>query len=489
MTPPAPISRPLAAILISATAAAAAAQPPGPPFPDPPPEKFWVRVEPEVVASAETVERARRAVAGLRGIRGLTVLEPTAVDPLTLEYVGTRSDQNRIVHALRQAGMEALQSRLDEAGDFVPAAERAAREAEAAKFGARLGLAPPGRRGDPAEAARRQAKFFEDRGLPNPYRPGRPIELAFDLSEPLGDRAAAASAAVADLPGGRSASFAVPPEPDHRSLSLRTVYADDVMEVVRRSLTDADIPLTGSTRMRFTDEPDEPNEPGEPPAAADRFVGPHMLTITFAPTPGGARLPNLDAEVRRILEETGFAGTKLLLSDWPGRTIVVRYEGTRGEASQIAFAFSEAAMRDAMNRVAATTGDLRPPGRGVPPGREGGPFVTPPGIHSLRVDEFEATPAPPGGEPEPPARELRTATLTLRTPVPGRPAANTAAARRAFQQAGLGRVKLVDADWAAGRVTATFVGYPWGGANLADALTALGAEVVDHTTADAGTGD
>ena len=474
--------RPAAALAVLAAAAvapAAAAQPS--------PETFWVRVDPEVVASAETVARARRAVTNLRGVRGLTVLDPTAVDPLTIEYVGRRGEEDRIVRALRAAGVSAAQARADEAGDFVTAAERAARDAEQEKARARIGF--PGRRPDPAAADRRaefiadrRAEFIAERGLPNPIRPGRPTEMLIDLSEPLGDRGDAAAATLAAVPGAAGASFAVPPAPDHRRLVVRAPYADGITNVLRDAPARADVPVSGFVTTRFPDEDGTDEPPPADPAGPGGTGGPQALTVTLPRPQSGGEFPDLTAEVEKILKGVGVPGLELLVADWPGRTLLLRHDGGGDLAHiEVTTALNDAAFAAVPASIAAATAGMRAAGRS-------GSFDIPPGVQdfggAFATSKAIADPA----AYEPPTRTARTAVLTLRTPVPGNHRANTAAARRAFQSAGVGRATLTEADWQAGRVVVKFIGYPWGGDRLAETLSALGATVLKQTTTETAAG-
>ena len=463
---PAPSSvRPavLAAVLLATAAAAApaAAQlPPGFPRLDPVLEwEVHVGREP---AEAAAVAAARDAVADLAVPGGVTVEDATAVDPLSLRFTGRERDRDRVLAALRGAGLLG------------------------GTYGS-SGREPGGGPFDAAAAAAAVRDRLAGRGPFGPVDPGgppRPQRVHYGLAGPLGDSADTARAAVASLPDGLRAAFVTPPAADHRSLLL-TMTADfrDVLEV-KAALLDAGLRVGGYSARPERDEPaaaagaDGRGDAGtDRGAAAD--VQPRLLTVTFDAPPGGGGLPDFTAVVRDRVAGSGVADAELLVADWPGRTVLIQYTGTRGDSLKITVALAADDAQEAMYNAMRAVSNF-------PPDRPAGPL--PPSAFgeagrrmALRGRSSEVQPLPAGYEP--PTREAREVTLTFPTPVPGNPAANTAAVRRAAAAAVVGPTRLTAADWAAGEATVRFVGYPWGGARIAEAVKAAGATVSEHDTA------
>ncbi|MFH5806021.1 hypothetical protein [Alienimonas sp. DA493] len=447
-----------------------------------------VRINPHEAADAEAVAAAREAVASVNLPGGIMVDDATAVDPLTLRFKANAADTDRVLAALRRAGI--LTERHTASGSL-------------RKPGGRADAADLKRR---ADRARRSLLRLEQQ-KPDERRDGGPSPdiIRFFLDAPVGDRGDAARAAVAALPTKFGAALDAP-SPEHRTLVVRlTERPTDFAQFrlkrdrVRIALLEAGFSIDASSNVTESGnetngrddeaEPDHPAESPSPKASDEDAVGearPRLLLLTLKLLPGVVSRTGPEKAVRDALRTVDLPDVELLVADWPGRTLAIRYTGTRTDAGSILMAVQRAVLEQ--DREATMKGAQAAAQQLIRNRRRGGPSVL-----ALRLENGEAAErfkelsfeSSPIADPEgfqPPAEEARTVVLTFTTPVPGRPAANTAVIRRALPDAGVKLAKLAEADWEAGRVTVQFVGYPWGGDRIADAFKAAGAPVVEHAT-------
>ena len=496
---------PAAALLFAALLApAAAAQGPGNAGPQDAPRleyhAAWDRP-----ADAETVARARTALEPLTGqIPGLAVADATAVDPLTIrltdDHPGTL---NRVRRALREAGVTTGGLDGGSVGNADPAWLAAMLRHEIAEMESDVPLPRPLPPNLPPELQKMQEELRDraERARTPAQRAARleshrrRREAATDRSGPwmiwamangpLREAAAAARGALAGVDPGLNAAFAVEPTPDHRSLVVRYEGTRLDGTRIRLALLDAGVPLDGRSSARFLgDDAADPERTARIAAAAaeNAAVGPRLLTLTYSPPPDGGDVPNLSGRVRQAADGAGVPGAKLLLADADGRTYVVGYEGDGADGWAIHETFRHLAMAEHEAAHERRSRAIRGGASLLTVGHVGGEFL---GLAvSMRP---EIGPVDGTGELSPPTKLARTVTLTLKTPVPGDRAANAAAVRNAARTAGgVYRPKVTGADWDAGRVVIEFVGYPWGGDRIAEAVRAAGADVTDHATSPAG---
>ena len=423
-----------------------------------------VRFDPWTPATSESVAAVRTALEEaeaegrlLEGTR-VTVQDPGPLSPVTVHLEGPARALEAVKRALQGRPHDVIRVKID--------------------------MISPGRSGETKRGGildqARKANFIDAiYRRKNEPPPRLPLELRMFLTYPVCDRAGAAVAAAAAVPPDLETQL-IQPAPADRALTVRYVglHDDDGRIVEKFMEAGFSVDATAHRMSRrvgrggkkpwspyIYDHAAERNAlpPAGPTPECDAV--PRLLTMSYDPTPDQRPLPEATAAVRAAVVGAVGPGAELVLADWPGRTLLIRYTGTAPAGWGIATAVAAA--------VPPPAQDYNPefyPGFEL--GRDG--FTA----------EFERL--ADSARFEPPGRTAWRTRYTLRTPVPGDPARNTPFAQRLAEAMLDPGAEVVEADWPAGELAVRYTGYPWGGDRFADALEAAQAVVLKQETVPAG---